>query len=795
MQATWNERYERFFELMGQQENLVPNGLVLPRWIGTSTRFWYERIGESGPVYRVVDAQEGETLCDILVSAVVDALANSFAVSFSREETLLMNVQFDEALEHMYFEAYQASWYYHLAQGWVAPTAKRTDANWLASPDGSAAVLVRNHDLVLRILAVDEEQHLTSGGEHAFAYASGPASTRTKIRAAMGEKPHGIWSPDSRWFFTLQTDDRHVGAMPIIDFLAGSRPSVNHNYTSLPMDESVTGFHMLAIDTISGRQVRAKHPPLPAVRMNGTPFSAGLAWWSADSRTAYFVDIARGEKRAAIIAFDVATGDTRTVFTEEADHALELSVTVYAAALVFPLPESAELVWYSERSGHGHLYLIDLNTGAIKRQLTEGAWQVRELLGVDPLRREVFFLAGGLDPEGDPYLRRPCTVSLDSGAVRILSDLPGDHIVWRANEFGLLGLAFHGADPSAVSGLSPDGSYFVETVGTVDSVPTTFLRRRDGSLVRSLESGRSDRLPDGWCWPRAVQTVAADGITRIYGLLFSPWCPDPGRKAPLIDFIYGGPQVSFVPKNAGAEPMAARTYAEAAALASLGCYVLLLDGRGTAWRERAFRHASYRAVQTASSLEDHIAAIEQLAARNGDIDMERIGITGFSGGGYMSALAALRHGEFFKVTVAGGGNYDQAAFWHCWGERYHGLFDEDHYRAQAAKHYAAGLQGKLLLVHGLLDSGCHPGPLFQLVQALIDENKDFDLVVIPKAAHEWTGYGQRRRIDYFVQHLFGAVPPPARRFLETTEIAIARLAANSRALPIVEQMPHPIGAC
>lgn len=245
--------------------------------------------------------------------------------------------------------------------------------------------------------------------------------------------------------------------------------------------------------------------------------------------------------------------------------------------------------------------------------------------------------------------------------------------------------------------------------------------------------------------------------------------------------------MSFVPKNAGAEPMSASSYAEAAALASLGCHVLLLDGRGTAWRERAFRQASYGAVHTASSLEDHIAAIEQLAEQSGTIDLERIGITGFSAGGYMSALAALRHGDFFKVTVAGGGNYDQAAFWHCWGERYHGPYDEAHYRVQAAKHYAAGLRGKLLLVHGLLDSGCHPGPLFQLVQTLIDENKDFDLVLIPKGQHQWTGYGQRRRIDYFVQQLFGARPPQARRFLEPTEIAFARLAANALALPVAGQ--------
>jgi dipeptidyl aminopeptidase/acylaminoacyl peptidase len=335
-----------------------------------------------------------------------------------------------------------------------------------------------------------------------------------------------------------------------------------------------------------------------------------------------------------------------------------------------------------------------------------------------------------------------------------------------------------GADPRLISGVSPSGQFFVETVGGINRLPETVLRARDGRQIALIERAEARRLPKTWQWPEAVSLKAADGETLVYGLLFKPADYDPSKSYPVIDFIYGGPQVSVVPKIAFADTSATGTLLEAAAYATLGAFALVLDGRGTANRERKFREASHGAVHTASNLEDHIAAIRQLGTHYPAMDLQRVGITGFSGGGYMTALAALRFGDFFKVAVAGGGNYDQALFWHSWGERYHGPFEAEHYRAQAAKTYASGLQGKLLLIHGLMDSGCHPAALFQLIQALIENNKDFDLVVLPKARHEWTGYGTRRKLDYFTTHLFGATPPKGVKIVLPHDELLKRFAAN-----------------
>jgi dipeptidyl aminopeptidase/acylaminoacyl peptidase len=125
----------------------------------------------------------------------------------------------------------------------------------------------------------------------------------------------------------------------------------------------------------------------------------------------------------------------------------------------------------------------------------------------------------------------------------------------------------------------------------------------------------------------------------------------------------------------------------------------------------------------------------------------------------MAASAMLRYPDFYRVGVAASGNHDQRLFWGTWGERYEGYPVGDYYTQQANSTYAANLRGKLLLVHGLLDSGVHPSQVFQLEQALIDHNKDFDLLLLPRAHHDISGYGTRRVWDYFVTHLAGEKPP------------------------------------
>jgi dipeptidyl aminopeptidase/acylaminoacyl peptidase len=775
----WRRRYTMCLRLLGPPEQLVANGAVYPRWIADSTLFWYERHTPEGLEYRIVDAQDGSNRLGFTLEAIANSLEARFDTSIDRDLLMLKGLQLLVEPDRARFEAYGSC--FEFSEGRLADAPKTQDKSWSISPDGRWGAFTRDDNLWLRESATGAERALTADGTENYAYGARPAAARP-LRAILGSMPaEGLWSPDSRYFLTLQTDDRHVPDLVVTNFVpdSGLRPQITANRTSLPADPKVTEFRVIALDIASGRQIEARYPRLSAVRMNDTPFSAGLAWWSKDSATAYFVDIERGEKQAHLVAFDSATGTTRIVFSERSATYLELGVNVYGPALVIPLPETDELIWYSERSGRGHLYLYDLRSGEMKHAITSGDWQVREILQVDAGRREILLRAGGIAPAEDPYLTKPCLAGIDSGSLTVLSSAPGEHIVWRADETAVAALAMTGADPRLISGSAPDGNFFVETIGGTDRLPETVLRARDGRQISVVERAEMRGLPRNWQWPKAMQLTAADGETPVYGLLFKPADYDPAKSYPLIDLVYGGPQLSFVPKIAFGDGPSTAIFLEAAAYAALGAFVLVLDGRGTAGRERKFREASHGAIHTASNLEDHIAAIRQLGARYPAFDIERVGITGFSGGGYMAALAALRFGDFFKVAVAASGNYDQALFWHSWGERYHGPFEPAHYAAQAARSYATGLQGKLLLIHGLMDSGCHPAALFQLVQALIEHNKDFDLVVLPKARHELTGYGMRRKLDYFTTHLLGGTPPQDMQIALPSDTLTQRLAANA----------------
>jgi dipeptidyl aminopeptidase/acylaminoacyl peptidase len=571
------------------------------------------------------------------------------------------------------------------------------------------------------------DRPLTNDGADDNAYGVRPLAWR---RFAGDRSPEALWSPDASRLLTVQVDERHVpGGI------------------STPGDPRVTELRVLSIDVATGRQVEARYPRLTSTRMNDTPMSANLAWWGADSRVAYFVDVERHERSAYVVAFDVETGATRVVFSEHAEMRIDLGPNVYEPTPMRALQETKELVWWSERSGFGHLYVYDLETGACKRQLTSGEWQVRDVLHVDQDRRDVLFLAAGLAAGDDPYTCRPCLVALDGGEPSVVSEEPGDHVIWKPGAWGL--------EEAGVSGVSPDGGYFVETVGRVNAFPRTVLRRRDGDEVAVLEVAEDDGLPSTWTWPEPFTAKAADGATETYGLLFRPPGYDPADSYPVIDVVYGGPQLSWVPKSAFAHGGFGpdRQLLEAAHLASLGAFVLILDGRGTGGRERAFRLASYGTVR-APNLEDQVAALHQLAACEPAVDLDRVAVCGFSAGGNSAVHAILRFPDVFHVAVAGGGAYDLRLFWHTWGERYVGPYDAELYDAQAAKTYASRLDGKLLLIHGLEDSVCPPQMTFDLLDAFIAAGKDVDLVIEPSEGHDFGDHALRRRLAFLTTHLF-----------------------------------------
>ncbi|MFO8059313.1 MAG: prolyl oligopeptidase family serine peptidase [Bacillota bacterium] len=268
-------------------------------------------------------------------------------------------------------------------------------------------------------------------------------------------------------------------------------------------------------------------------------------------------------------------------------------------------------------------------------------------------------------------------------------------------------------------------------------------------------------METGWTLPERFCAKARDGVTDIYGIILRPSNFDPSRPLPVLDDIYAGPQTNRAHASFAhmAEGRGTRFW-QAQAHAELGFVVVMIDGLGMPYRWKAYHDVSFRNLGD-GGVEDHIAALRQLAVRYPYMDLERVGIYGHSAGGYSSCHAILAHPDFFKVAVSSAGNHDHRLDKASWVERYMGLPVGQHYDEQANSRLAHNLRGKLLLIHGEMDENVHVGSTMQVVDALIKANRDFDMLILPNRSHACTDdpYFIRKRWDYFVRHLLGAEPP------------------------------------
>ena len=259
----------------------------------------------------------------------------------------------------------------------------------------------------------------------------------------------------------------------------------------------------------------------------------------------------------------------------------------------------------------------------------------------------------------------------------------------------------------------------------------------------------------GWAPPIHFEGKAADGKTDLYGVIVRPTHFNAARKYAVLENIYTGPQGFFTPKSFGA---ALRLQS----MSELGFVVVMLDGRGTTGRSRAFHDFSYHNM--GNVFVDHVAMIKQMGAKYPWMNLKKVGIYGTSAGGYGSAHAFLQFPGFYKVCVSTSGDHDPRMDKAWWNELYQGWPVGKDYAEQANAALAKNLQGHLLLIHGDIDDNVNPAETMRLVSALMTANKPFDMLLVPNMYHGDSGphalYVTLRRWNYFVRHLLG-VPPPA----------------------------------
>ena len=597
----------------------------------------------------------------------------------------------------------------------------------VTSPDGKRAAFIRDWNLWVRDVATGQEKALTNDGVKDFGYATDNAGWASSDRAIL------LWSPDSRKIATYQQDERKVGEMYLVETKVG-HPTLKAWKYPLPGDEHVATMHRVIIDVESGRITRFQMPPDYHRATLGDNFSLSDMQWSPDASQLAFVSTSRDHKQAIFRVADAATGAVRTVFDEcEKTHFESRSGWRVLWA-------SNEVIWYSQRDDWGHLYLYDLATGKLKNRVTAGEGPVTQIARVDEKARTVWFVAMGREKGQDPYFQHLYRVGLDGRNDVSLTPEEGDH----------------------ATQVSPSGRFIVDTNSSCTTPPVVVLRDGEGKVIMPIEKADvSKLLATGWKPPIPITVKARDGKTDLHGMMFVPTTLDPKRKYPIINNAYPGPQSGSVGSRAFA---AAR--GDKQALAELGFVVVSIDGMGTPGRSKSFHDAYFGAMGRDNTLPDQVAGMKELAQKYPYIDIDRAAMWGHSGGGFITADAMFRYPDFFKVGISESGNHDQRSYEDDWGERYQGLLakmgESDSYEVEANQAVAKNLKGRLLLVHGGMDNNVPPYNTYLVVDALIKANKDFDLLIIPNAAHGFgtaSNYMMRRRWDYFVKHLLGVDPP------------------------------------
>ncbi|RIK44953.1 MAG: peptidase S9 [Chloroflexi bacterium] len=747
-------RAERF--LPWNVAGLVYHAEVSPRWVGAGPQFWYRVNTRNGPRWLLVDPPIGDVAPAFDHAGLARALSSWLGVPVTADALPLDDLDLTHAPAQIGLRVRGRWLHWEPGASACAPDASPRPLPYeLLSPDGRWAAFRQDHNLWVRELASGLERQLTFDGVQDNDYA-GPTdvlATGLSDRRAGRQEPHAVWSPDSTRLLTFRLDQRAVRRMPLVQSTPrdGSRRPLLYTFRyALPGDADVPLATLLICDVAGGGQVTLQTPPLLAPCL--TPWDDRLLWWSADGASVYFVRETRGYAQATLCQADACSGETRDLLTEHSSTWVDIGQVQFSAEPPVYALASGDLLWWSQRDGWGHLYRLSCTDGS-QTPITCGEWNVRAIAHVDETAGLVWFSATGVETGRNPYYRHLYVTSLAGGAARLLTPEDADHAI----------------------SFSPCGGWFVDCYSRIDLPPVSLLRRANGDLVRELEHADiDDLLATGWNLPERLECRARDDATPIYGMLLRPSTFDPACRYPLLDDVYPGPHNIRTPTRFPL-PESFAGFWQAQALAELGFLVLTLDGLGTGFRARALQHMAWGpGFGEAGGLPDHVHALRQLARERPYLDPERVGVYGHSGGGFAAARAMLLYPEVFRVGVAASGNHDQRGYHAQWGEQYLGA-DISRYFADAANSsLAARLTGKLLLIHGELDDDVHPAMTLQLVDALVQANRDVDLLIVPNANHDFVDplaepqppgsgmaerYVVRRRWDYFVRHLLERQPP------------------------------------
>jgi dipeptidyl aminopeptidase/acylaminoacyl peptidase len=592
------------------------------------------------------------------------------------------------------------------------------------------------------------ETPITTDGEEKFGYARRlQDEDRTALKKdSRGDKNKAgqrvppiaiVWSKDSKKFAVVRRDERKVADLWVINALSNPRPTLEKYSYAMPGEAAIAQPVIEIFDVASKARVPANTAlfkdqsiqilSAPQSEVDREKEKTEPRWLSDTPDKLYFTRVSRDLHKTDVCVLDVATGKV-TVLVEER---LNVYIETKPLALV---GNGKELVHWSERDGWGHFYLYDGN-GTLKNQITSGEFVCLEIVGLDEKTRTLFFTAVGREAGEDPYYPHLYRVQLDGTGLKMLTAGDASHLV-------------NGNDA---------GKYFVDNSSRVDTPVKSTLIDAMGATVTELETtDMTGLLEAGFKFATPFKVKADDGITDIFGVMYKPFDFDPAKKYPIIAYVYPGPQTesvtkSFSPKN--------QNYG----LAQFGFIVIEVGNRGGNPQRSKWYHSYGYGNLRDYGLADKKAAIEQLARKYSYVDIDRVGITGHSGGGFMSTAAMLVYPDFFKVAVSESGNHDNNVYNNTWSEKHHGIKEVDkgdettfEYTIEKNSELAKNLKGHLLLATGDIDDNVHPTNTYRMANALIKANKRFDFFILPGVRHSFVpvaDYFFWVKADYFCRFL------------------------------------------
>ncbi|HJZ67057.1 MAG TPA: DPP IV N-terminal domain-containing protein, partial [Blastocatellia bacterium] len=679
----------------------------------------------------------------------------------------------------IYFEYELASGKLTLLPDFKPPQKPR----WASvSPDEKTVIFARGHNLFMmdaenyaKAQAKEDdativETQLTTDGEEDYNFDRRLAEEEKRFyRFSDKNKTPRVpaitvhWSKDSKKFAVGRSDQRKVGKLWVINSLASPRPTLeaypygmpgeaNQPQAEIEMFELATkGRVKVKTDRFKDQQLAVYNAPITnlererarlfvvdrgeqdqqqQLQQGGPPPNQVEPKWLSDtSDKLYFNRTSRDLKRIDVCVADTTTGEVKTLIEERSNTYVEIKP--------LRLLGNGDMIQWSERDGWGHYYLFDGN-GSLKTQLTSGEFVCDAVEGVDEKTRTLYFSAYGRETGEDPYYAHLYSVSLNGGPIKLLN----------------VGDAMHNAT------MSDSAKYFVDNSSRINVAPIAMVNDVTGNCLVTLEQTDTTAILEaGFKFPEPFKVKADDGITDLYGVMYKPFDFDASKKYPIIAYVYPGPQTESVTKTFPARN-------DRITLAQFGFIVIEVGNRGGNPQRSKWYHTYGYGNLRDYGLADKKAAIEQLSRRYSFVDIDRVGIYGHSGGGFMSTAAMLVYPDFFKVAVSSSGNHENNIYNRWWSEKHHGVkevADKDgnvkfEYNIEKNSELAKNLKGHLMLATGDIDNNVHPANTLRMADALIKANKRFDFVILPGKRHGYadaTNYFFWVRADYFCRHLIG----------------------------------------